>query len=132
MTYDDSSVLQENLESHCKRCPLLKQAHSLSLQPFYQKGINSGKEEDDIICKATIPTGTHDDVDADADALIKDSFDNITSEMKRKAVYAMNVTDFSKLITKIQSIHASICNDICDSHKIPNACDIWINRQVDR
>ncbi|KAM7495765.1 hypothetical protein LguiA_020179 [Lonicera macranthoides] len=122
------SVLQENLESHCKRCPLLKQAQSLSLQPFYQKGINSGKEEDDIICKPTTPTGTH----ADADASIKDSFDNITSEMKRKAVYAMNVTDFSKLITKIQSIHASICNDICHSQKIPNACDIWINRQVDR
>ncbi|XP_065859839.1 tRNA:m(4)X modification enzyme TRM13 [Euphorbia lathyris] len=98
------SVLKENLDWHVKRCPLLKQQMSLSTQPFYQKGINAGKEEDD----------------------------DITSEMKRKAVYSMTVAEFCKLIGKIESVHASICKDIPESYKIPEACSMWIKREVDR
>uniref|UniRef100_A0A2P2J6H6 tRNA:m(4)X modification enzyme TRM13 n=1 Tax=Rhizophora mucronata TaxID=61149 RepID=A0A2P2J6H6_RHIMU len=100
------SVLRENLEAHVRRCPLLKQTEFLSLQPFYQKGINSGEEEDD---------GTK----------------NITSEMKRSAVYEMSVHAFYRLIEKIESVYASICDDLRDSHKIPEACDMWIKREVD-
>ncbi|XP_057995746.1 uncharacterized protein LOC110661741 isoform X2 [Hevea brasiliensis] len=98
------SVLQENIDGHVRRCPLLKQAQSLSLQPYYQKGINAGKEEDD----------------------------DITSEMKRSAVYSMTVSEFYKLIKKIESIHASICDNILESYKIPEACNMWIKREVDR
>ncbi|XP_002515211.2 tRNA:m(4)X modification enzyme TRM13 [Ricinus communis] len=97
------SVLKENLEGHIKRCPLLKQTQSLSLQPFYQKGINAGKEDDD----------------------------DITSEMKRNAVYSMTVSEFYKLIKKIESIHASLCNDILESFKLPEACNMWIKREID-
>ncbi|XP_021611493.1 tRNA:m(4)X modification enzyme TRM13 homolog isoform X1 [Manihot esculenta] len=97
------SVLQENLEGHVKRCPLLKQTQSLSLQPYYQKGINAGKEEDNAI----------------------------TSEMKRIAVYSMTVSEFYELIKKIESIHATICDDISESYKIPEACNMWIKREVD-
>lgn len=100
----NSSVLQENLEGHVKRCPLLKQTQSLSLQPYYQKGINAGKEEDNAI----------------------------TSEMKRIAVYSMTVSEFYELIKKIESIHATICDDILESYKIPEACNMWIKREVDR
>nr|GMD27807.1 tRNA:M(4)X modification enzyme TRM13 homolog isoform X1 [Ipomoea batatas]GME20196.1 tRNA:M(4)X modification enzyme TRM13 homolog isoform X1 [Ipomoea batatas] len=102
------SVLEENLESHLKRCPLLKQTQSLSLQPFYEKGINAGTDSSTI------------------------GVSNITSEMKRNAVYAMTVAEFSKLISKIKCIHASICTRIPDSFKNPQACGIWTNRQVDR
>ncbi|KAL3604529.1 hypothetical protein D5086_005388 [Populus alba] len=101
------SVLKENLESHVKRCPLLKQAQSLSLQPFYQKGINAGKEEEE-------------------------EEDNVSSEMKRSAVYSMTVTQFCKLINKIESVHASTCKDIWESYKVPEACNMWIKREVDR
>lgn len=114
-----SSVLSENLEGHVKRCPLLKQAQSLSSQPFYQKGINGGKDDED----------EGDEKGAGAPTLA--SMENTTSVMKRNAVHSMTVTEFSKLISKIQSIHSSICNDIRDSHKIPEACDIWIKREVD-
>ncbi|XP_060217548.1 uncharacterized protein LOC132644901 [Lycium barbarum] len=100
------SVLEENLQSHLKRCPFFKQAQSLSLQPFYKEGINTGKEEE--------------------------GEQNFSSEMKRNAVHAMTLIQFSQLINKIKSVHASICNDIRDSFKIPQACDIWTNRQVDR
>ncbi|KAL4598925.1 hypothetical protein ACB092_11G092200 [Castanea dentata] len=41
------SVLIEKLDWHVKRCPLLKQAQPLTLQPFYQKGINAGRDNDD-------------------------------------------------------------------------------------
>lgn len=105
----DSSVLQENLEGHLKRCPLLKQVQSLSAQPFYQKGINAGKEEDILLSVE----------------------DNVTSEMKRNAVYGMKVDKFRNLIKKIESIHGSACNDIRESFKIPEACDVWIKREVD-
>lgn len=101
----DSFVLKENLESHVKRCPLLKQAQSLSLQPFYQKGINAGEEEEE---------------------------DNVSSEMKRSAVYSMTVAQFCKLIKKIESVHASTCKDIWESYKVPEACNKWIKREVDR
>ena len=100
----DSSVLKENLGGHVKRCPLLKQAQSLSLQPFYQKGINAGNEEEE----------------------------NVSSEMKRSAVYSMTVTQFCKLINKIESVHASTCKDILESYKVPEACNMWIKREVDR
>jgi len=106
----DSSVLKENLESHVKRCPLLKQAQSLSLQPFYQKGINAGKEEEEE----------------------EEEEDNVSSEMKRSAVYSMTVTQFCKLINKIESVHASTCKDIWESYKVPEACSMWIKREVDR
>ncbi|KAJ6334330.1 hypothetical protein OIU76_008174 [Salix suchowensis] len=99
------SVLKENLGGHVKRCPLLKQAQSLSLQPFYQKGINAGNEEEE---------------------------DNVSSEMKRSAVYSMTVTQFCKLINKIESVHASTCKDILESYKVPEACNMWIKREVDR
>ncbi|KAJ6404040.1 hypothetical protein OIU84_012270 [Salix udensis] len=100
------SVLKENLGGHVKRCPLLKQAQSLSLQPFYQKGINAGNEEEEE--------------------------DNVSSEMKRSAVYSMTVTQFCKLINKIESVHASTCKDILESYKVPEACNMWIKREVDR
>lgn len=102
------SVLEENLQSHLKRCPFFKQAQSLSIQPFYQEGINAGKEEEE------------------------EGGQNFSSEMKRNAVHGMTLFEFSQLINKIKSIHASICSDIGDSFKIPQACDIWTNRQVDR
>ncbi|XP_024018181.1 tRNA:m(4)X modification enzyme TRM13 homolog [Morus notabilis] len=100
------SVLKENLEGHVKRCPLLKQVQSLTLQPYYQKGINSGNqtEEDGKM---------------------------ITSELKRNAVYSMSVAQFSELIRKIESLHESIRHYIRDSYKVPEACGIWIKRQVD-
>ncbi|KAK2970240.1 hypothetical protein RJ640_021676 [Escallonia rubra] len=105
----NSSVLRENYESHLRKCPLLKQAQSLSVQPFYQKGINGGKDEKDA-----------------------EDFDGINSEMKRKAVYSLTLSELYILISKIKSIHASLCGDIQDSHKIPDSCDIWVNREVDR
>ncbi|XVF22016.1 hypothetical protein REPUB_Repub12eG0138300 [Reevesia pubescens] len=111
------SVLQENLEGHLKRCPLLKQAQSLRTQPFYQKGVNAGKEDEEQ--ETLIP--------------ISGSFDYVvTSEMKRNAVYSLNIPDFFELIRKIESVHAQICKDIKDSYKIPEACGIWIKREVDR
>lgn len=114
------SVLSENLEGHMKRCPLLKQAQSLSSQRFYQKGINGGKDDED----------EGDEKGAAAPTLA--SLENATSLMKRNAVYSMTVPEFSILISKIQSIHSSIRNDIRDSYRVPEACDIWIKREVDR
>lgn len=105
----DSPVLKENLESHLKRCPLLKQAQSLSHQPYYQKAINAGMEDQG-----------------------EEGAADLNSESKRKSVYAMNLPEFLELIRKIKSIHASICNDTQDSFKNPVACATWTNRQVDR
>lgn len=107
-----SSVLEENLQSHLNRCPLVKQARSLSREPFYLKGINAGTEEDE-----------------DYDEANGSMF---TSEMKRNAVYAMSVPKFLELIAKIKSVHASICSNIQDSYKIPEACSIWTNKEVDK
>ncbi|KAK9216402.1 hypothetical protein WN944_008411 [Citrus x changshan-huyou] len=111
------SVLKENLDGHVKRCPLLKQVRSLSQQPFYHKGINAGKEDDEEELGAVTSTAVE---------------DNVTSEMKRNAVHSMTVPEFCNLIKKIESVHALICNGICDSFKIPEACGMWIKREIDR
>lgn len=103
----DSNVLQENLDGHLKKCPFMKYAESLSLLPYYSKGINSGEEENEVV-------------------------DYVTSEMKRKAVHGMTAKELAELISKIKSVHASICNDIQDSHKIPEACGVWTNHEIDR
>ncbi|KAL8094434.1 uncharacterized protein LOC141693421 [Apium graveolens] len=101
------NVLEENLEGHLKKCPFIKYAKSLSLLPYYSKGINSGEEGNEVV-------------------------DYVTSEMKRKAVNGMTAKELSELISKIKSVHASICNDIQDSHKIPEACGVWTNHEIDR
>lgn len=112
------SVLQENLQGHLKRCPLRKQVQSLSTQPFYQKGVNAGKEDEEEEKETIIPTSG--------------SFDNVTSEMKRNAVYSLNIPEFFELIRKIELVHDQICKDIKDSHMIPEACSTWIKGEVDR
>ncbi|KAL0389763.1 UNVERIFIED_CONTAM: tRNA:m(4)X modification enzyme TRM13 [Sesamum calycinum] len=108
------SVLEENLQSHLNRCPLLKQAQSLSSQPFYQKGINAGREYEE-------------EEGEEMDVVPKDSI--FTSEMKRTAIYAMSAPKFLGLIAKIKSVHAAICNNIPESFRIPEACRIWTNRE---
>ncbi|KAB2074262.1 hypothetical protein ES319_A07G141900v1 [Gossypium barbadense] len=112
------SVLQENLGSHLRRCPLVKQVQSLSTQPFYQKGVNAGKEDEQEEPETGIPTSG--------------CFDIVTSEMKRNAVYSLNTSEFFEMIRKIESVHAQICNDIKDSYKIPEACGVWIKGEVER
>ncbi|PIN24557.1 tRNA:m4X modification enzyme [Handroanthus impetiginosus] len=115
-------VLEENLQSHLSRCPFLKQAQSLSRQPFYQKGINAGGENEG---------GEEEEQKEEKEKkATKDS--TYTSEMKRNAVYAMSVSKFLELIAKIKSVHASTCNRIPDSYKIPEACNVWTNREVDK
>ncbi|XP_015871568.3 uncharacterized protein LOC107408669 [Ziziphus jujuba] len=109
------SVLKENLEGHTKRCPFMKQVQTLTRQPFYQKGINAGVEEDH----------------PDEEESTKLSKDCVASEFKRNAVYSMTVPEFYELIRKIESVHALICKDIRESYKIPEACGIWIKREVD-
>lgn len=100
-------MLKENLEGHIKRCPLIKQVQSLTLQPFYQKGINAGEEEDPDL-------------------------NYVASELKRNAVYSLTAPEFYKLIGKVESFHALICKDIRDSFKVPEACGIWIKREIGR
>ncbi|XP_057790403.1 tRNA:m(4)X modification enzyme TRM13-like [Salvia miltiorrhiza] len=109
------SVLEENLETHLHRCPLLKQTQSLSRQPYYQKGINAGDDDDE---------------EKEEDSSHR--YSTFTSEMKRNAVYSMPLPKFLDLIAKIKSIHASICSTIPDSYRIPEACSIWTNREVDK
>lgn len=97
------SVLESNLENHLRRCPLLKHKNSLSLQSFYQKGINGGDAEDE----------------------------DVSSESKRMAVRSISAPDLIKLFEKIKSIHAFVCKDIQDSYNVPEACRVWINRAID-
>ncbi|XP_030945279.1 tRNA:m(4)X modification enzyme TRM13 homolog [Quercus lobata] len=121
------SVLKENLDWHVKRCPLLKQVQSLTLQPFYQKGINAGRDNDD--------EEEEEEKVEDLVAINKpgsESLDNISSEMKRRAVYGMSAPDFCKLIEKIEAVHGLICKDIRDSYKMPEACNVWMKREIDR
>ncbi|KAL2486676.1 methyltransferase [Abeliophyllum distichum] len=120
------SVLEENLEGHLNRCPLLKQAQSLSRQPYYQKGVNAGHDDDD---EEEEEEEEEEEKNLQSSG-VKDS--SVTSEMKRNAVYAMTVTEFSKLIARIKSVHATVCNDIRDSFKILETCSIWTNREVDK
>lgn len=120
-------MLKENLHWHVKRCPLLKQVHSLTLQPFYQKGINAGRDNDD--------EKEEEEKVEDLVAINKpgsESLDNISSEMKRRAVYGMSAPDFCKLIEKIEAVHGLICKDIRDSYKMPEACNVWMKREIDR
>ncbi|XP_024009854.1 tRNA:m(4)X modification enzyme TRM13 homolog isoform X2 [Eutrema salsugineum] len=111
------SVLQENLEGHVKRCPLLKQTVALSGQQFYHKGINAGNEEEE-------------DKEKMGSSCCPDSV--VTSEMKRNLLYSMSVSKFHQLIKKIESVHGGICKDIEDSYLSPEACNIWFTKEIDR
>ena len=104
-------MLIENLDWHVKRCLLLKQAQSLTLQPSYQKGINGGRDNDDQEEEEKVE---------DLAAIKKpgsESLNDISSEMKRRVVYGMSVPDFCKLIGKFEAVPGLICKDIRDSYK---------------
>lgn len=110
------SVLEQNLKGHVKRCPFLKQAQSLSLQPFYQKGINAGSDEEEEtsgVDESRLPTMT------------------VSSEMKRNALREMSVLEFCNLIERIEFLHESLCKDIRDSVQMPEVCSHWIKRGVE-
>lgn len=114
----DSSVLEQNLKGHVKRCPMLKQVQSLSLQPFYQKGINAGsdgeQEEETLgVDDSRLSTVT------------------VSSEMKRNVLHRMSVPEFCNLIEKIESFHESLCKDIQDSFQMPEVCSLWIKSGVE-
>lgn len=115
-------MLKENLDWHVKRCPLLKQVQSLTLQPFYQKGINAGRDNEEEKVEDLVAINKPG----------SDFLDNISSEMKRRAVYGMSAPDFCKLIEKIEAVHGLICKDIRDSYKMPEACNVWMKREIDR
>ncbi|CAI9104862.1 OLC1v1003645C1 [Oldenlandia corymbosa var. corymbosa] len=105
------SVLGDNLRNHIARCPLQKQALSLSLQPYYQKGINAGTEGEE------------------------EEEGPVTSEQKRRAIHSKTAEQFFDLIRKIKTLHASVVahEDIVrHSFQIPDACAIWADRQVDQ
>lgn len=96
-------MLESNLEAHLKRCPLLKHRNSLSIQPFYEKGINGGDGDDD----------------------------DVTSESKRTAVHSMTAIQFTELIEKIKRVHGLMCKDIRESYVVPEACRVWIDQAID-
>ncbi|XP_050378772.1 uncharacterized protein LOC126796045 [Argentina anserina] len=124
------SVLEENLEGHLRRCPLLKQLESLTHQPFYQKGINAGTEEDPQELEV-VTSETVEDSALAVDEPKSGELIYILSEMKR-TVYGMSVPDFYRLVEKIECVHKSICKDIYESCKVPEACGMWVKREVDR
>uniref|UniRef100_A0A7N0USM8 tRNA:m(4)X modification enzyme TRM13 n=1 Tax=Kalanchoe fedtschenkoi TaxID=63787 RepID=A0A7N0USM8_KALFE len=101
-------VLEQNLEAHVRKCPLVKQVKSLAEQRYYQKGINGGDWAGEV--RQTI----------------------VSSETKRTAVYNMSVAQFSDLLRRIEAVYASICGDIGESYKVPEACGLWIKGEVDR
>lgn len=90
----------------------------MSVQPFYQKGINAGsdgeqEEEESGVDDSRLPTAT------------------ISSEMKRKALHSMSVPEFCTLIEKIESFHDSLCKDVQESVQMPEVCRLWIKRGVE-
>lgn len=108
------SVLEQNLNWHVKRCPLLKQVQSLSDQPFYKKGINAGSDGEQ---QEEETSGFNDS---------KLTTMTVSSEMKRNALHGMSVPKFCNLIEKIESVHESLCKDIQDSFQMPEVCRLWI------
>ncbi|KAI4332112.1 hypothetical protein L6164_017048 [Bauhinia variegata] len=120
------SVLEKNLEGHVKRCPFLKQAESLSLQPFYRKGINAGDEGEQEE-KQTLPFN-----DSRLPNIpITSPLDNISSEMKRNAVHAMTLPELCNLIEKIESVYELFSKDIQESYQMPETCNLWIKSEVE-
>ncbi|XP_027361421.1 tRNA:m(4)X modification enzyme TRM13 homolog isoform X3 [Abrus precatorius] len=109
-------MLEQNLNGHVKRCPLLKQIQSLSLQPFYRKGINAGCDEEEETCGI------------DDSRLLTMT---VSSEMKRNALHKLSVLEFCNLIEKIESLHESLCKDIQDSSQMPEVCSLWIKSRVE-
>jgi tRNA:m4X modification enzyme len=107
-------VLEENLNWHVKRCPLLKQVQSLSCQPFYRKGINAGSDEEEQAEKTS-------GIDGSRFPTL-----NVSSEMKRNALHRMSVPEFCNLIEKIESFHEHLCKDIQESIQMPEVCNLWI------
>ncbi|OAY62550.1 tRNA:m(4)X modification enzyme TRM, partial [Ananas comosus] len=98
------SVLQENLDSHVKRCPLRKQAEALEAQPYYSESINAG-DPDEII---------------------------VSSAAKRSAIYNLSVLEFYDLVDKIRSVHSAAATALQDSYVVPEACEAWLKGQIDR
>lgn len=91
-----------------KRCPLKKQVETLERKPYYSKGINAG-----------------------AGFRVLEA-ENASSEAKRRAIYAMNVDEFSVLVGKIRAFHSALNLEMKESFVETDSCKKWINQQIDR
>ncbi|KAK8967286.1 hypothetical protein KSP40_PGU002758 [Platanthera guangdongensis] len=98
------SVSKENLGSHLKKCPSRTQALALEAQTYYSKGIN---------CDC-----------------IDSPIDDIRSDAKRAAIYALNLSEFLALVKKIDSLHYAIVGDLENSYLKPDACDKWFSGRI--
>ncbi|KAK8951692.1 hypothetical protein KSP39_PZI004156 [Platanthera zijinensis] len=98
------SVSKENLGSHLKKCPSRTQALALEAQTYYSKGINCD--------------------------FIDSPIDEISSDAKRAAIYALNLSEFLALVKKIDCLHYAIVGDLENSYLIPDACDKWFSRRI--
>ncbi|KAK8951689.1 hypothetical protein KSP39_PZI004155 [Platanthera zijinensis] len=98
------SVSKENLGSHLKKCPSRTQALALEAQTYYSKGINCD--------------------------FIDSPIDEISSDAKRAAIYALNLSEFLALVKKIDCLHYAIVGDLENSYLIPDACDKWFSRPI--
>lgn len=95
------------MDAHVKKCPLKKQMESLESKSYYSKGINR-----------------------EVGGLIEGG--NVSSEVKRKVIYEMNVGEFNELVRKIKDAYISLRVDLKESFLEPDACKKWIDQQVNR
>ncbi|KAM0951239.1 putative tRNA:m(4)X modification enzyme [Dioscorea sansibarensis] len=100
------SVTRDSLKSHLRRCPFAKRTRDLESQPYFSKGINTSSvdSEDEIV----------------------------SSDSKRKTIHGLTPLDFHHLITKIKSLHSTICSEMRDSLVIPERCSKWMNSMQER
>jgi tRNA:m4X modification enzyme len=99
-----STVLQDSLELHIKRCPFKKQADALEAQPYYAKSINSGDSDEPLVSSAE----------------------------KRGSIHELATSEFWDLIHKIKSVHSSVVQVLRDSYLVPESCEKWLKGKLNK
>ncbi|KAL6008751.1 hypothetical protein ACLOJK_021977 [Asimina triloba] len=105
------------------------------MQPFYKKGVNGGKDEDSVMyVDAAVIASKEVENPVPSTSTLKSSSEpsNISSEMKRDAIYKMSTPEFFDLLKRIKLIHGSVVQNIKESYTVPKACDKWRTKQLDR
>ncbi|KAG0564589.1 hypothetical protein KC19_8G123200 [Ceratodon purpureus] len=150
------TILQEDVASHIKKCPAIKQLDRFEHQLYYSKGINAGSDDDadetsDDVCSganekiypvksqrlangASLKMGSlSGDDDLPEEKVLTSSNDFLSSGSKRAAVSALPGPDFENLVARIDRAFAQASGEeVEESVMQPQACRRWLDGERDR
>lgn len=123
-----STILEENVEAHVKKCPATKLSKLSELQSYFSQGVNAGCDGED--CHDT--SSNLRDCNGAVDTSVEGD-KSPSSAVKRKAIAGLSEDQFREFVRRIEFAHEVCCLGTEDEEIYqPPQCSKWWDPDRDR